>query len=78
MGMWTGLAIFTIIVMCVLGYWLTVRVGHKQKDSERDPSVPKVIEEYPFLLNPIVLLYGVFFLVTGIIIFYYWAQAVSS
>lgn len=78
MGMWTGLAIFSCVVICAIGYWLAVRVGHEQQESERDESVPKAIEEYPFLLNPIILLYGVFFLVTGIIIFYYWSQAVSS
>lgn len=77
MGMWLWLAIFSCVVICAIGYWLTVRVEHRQEEGERD-SVPKIVEEYPFLLNPIILLYLVFFFVTGIIIFYYWSQAVSS
>lgn len=76
--MWLWLAIFSCVVMCAIGYWLTVKVEHEQGQTERDEPISKIIEDYPILLNPIILLYGVFFLVTGIIIFYYWAQAVSS
>lgn len=77
MGMWLWLAIFSVVVICAIGYWLTVNVGHKQGEHERDEQIPEMIEEYPFMLNPIILLYVVFFFVTGIIIFYYWSQAVS-
>ena len=76
--MWLWLTIFSVVVICAIGYWLTVRIEHQQGESERDTENSKFVEEYPFLLNPIILLYIVFFFVTGIIIFYYWSQAVSS
>lgn len=74
-GMWLWLAIFSCVVICAIGYWLTVKVEYQQGEQERDHLDSKMLEDYPVLLNPIILLYGVFFLVTGIIIFYYWAQA---
>ncbi|WP_274309308.1 short-chain dehydrogenase [Solibacillus daqui] len=76
MGMWLYPTIFVCIVLCLIGYYLTVKVGHKIEHSgeERDSEVPDKIIEHPFLLNPIVLSYAVFLAFTGIIIFYYWAR----
>ena len=59
-----------------MGYWLTVRVGHRIEDigQERDSEIPEEINEHPFMLNPILLVYAVFLGFTGIIIFYYYAK----
>lgn len=80
MGMWLMPAIFTVIVIMIVSYWLTVRVGHNVEESGRelDTPVPKVIVEHPFLLNPIMLLYVIFGLFTGVIIFYYWARGYTG
>lgn len=74
--MWTIPTIIVSLIILVIGYWLTVRIGHNIEDSgqERDPSIPEEINEHPFLLNPIVLSYVVFGAFTGVIIFYYWAK----
>jgi hypothetical protein len=74
--MWLYPTIIVCIIIVLVGYWLTVRVGHNIEDrgSERDPDVPELIEEHPFMLNPILLVYGIFFLFTGIMIFYYYAK----
>lgn len=74
--MWLYPTIFVVIILCLVGYILTVRVGHgiEQSGRERDSEVPKEIQEHPFLLNPIILSYVVFGIFTGIIIFYYWAR----
>lgn len=76
--MWTIPTIFVTSIICFIGYWLTVRVGHnvEEKADEQDTAVPKAIREHPFLLNPIILMYVVFGLFTGVIIFYYWAKTV--
>lgn len=75
-NMWLYPTIIVCVVICLVGYWLTVRVGHQIEDSgsERDPSVPEEIENHPFMLNPILLVYAIFFIFTGTIIFYYWAK----
>ena len=54
-----------------MGYYLTVRVGHKIEDSgeERDSDISEKVVEHPFFLNPIVLSYVVFLAFTGVIIF---------
>lgn len=76
MGMWLYPTIFVCIIICLMGYYLTVRVGHniEQSGEERDSEVPDKIVEHPFLLNPIVLSYVIFLGFTGLIIFYYWAR----
>ncbi|MFL0581306.1 short-chain dehydrogenase [Solibacillus silvestris] len=75
-GIWLYPTIFVVILLCFIGYYLTVRVGHNIEGSgqERDSEVPEEIQEHPFLLNPIILSYAVFGTFTGIIIFYYWAR----
>ncbi|MEG0383623.1 short-chain dehydrogenase [Solibacillus cecembensis] len=74
--MWLYPTIFVCVILCIVGYWLTVRVGHGiEKDGqERDSDIPEPIMEHPFLLNPIILSYIIFGLFTGSIIFYYWAK----
>lgn len=74
--MWLYPTIFVVIILCLIGYYLTVRVGHgiEQSGQERDSEVPEEIQEHPFLLNPIILSYVVFGIFTGMIIFYYWAR----
>lgn len=74
--MWLYPTIIVCVILCLVGYWLTVRVGHRVEDSgsERDPEIPEEIKEHPFLFNPIILSYVIFGGFTGIIIFYYWAR----
>lgn len=74
--MWLYPTIFVVIILCLIGYYLIVRVGHgiEQSGQERDSEVPEEIQEHPFLLNPIILSYVVFGIFTGMIIFYYWAR----
>jgi len=75
-GMWLYPTIIVCTILCLMGYYLTVRVGHKIEDSgeERDSEVSEKIVEHPFFLNPIILSYVVFLAFTGVIIFYYWAR----
>jgi H+/Cl- antiporter ClcA len=75
-GMWLYPTIIVCVILCLVSYWLTVRVGHgiEESNSERDPAIPEEIQEHPFMLNPILIVYGIFFAFTGIIIFYYWAK----
>lgn len=77
--MWLYPTIIVCIVIGLVGYWLTVRVGHdiEESGSERDHAIPEEINEHPFMLNPILIVYGIFFAFTGIIIFYYWAKGYS-
>ncbi|MEK4629725.1 MAG: short-chain dehydrogenase [Solibacillus sp.] len=74
--MWLYPTIIVCIIICLMGYWLTVRVGHRIEDTgqERDSEIPEEINEHPFMLNPILLVYAVFLGFTGIIIFYYYAK----
>lgn len=73
--MWLIPTIIASILILLVGYWVTIRVGESYEESgqERDSAIPKVIEEHPFMLNPILLVYAIFFAFTGIIIFYFWA-----
>ena len=56
MGMWLYPTIIVCTILCLMGYYLTVRVGHKIEDSgeERDSDILRgilsVYRRYYFLL----------------------------
>lgn len=76
MAMWTIPAIIAGVVILFISYYLTVGVMKKtqQRASAADIPISKAIRDHPFVLNPIIIMYIIFLLFTGIIIFYYWSK----
>ncbi len=76
MTMWTILGIIAVVIIIGIAYYSTVGVMKRtaQRASASDTPISKAVQENPILMNPIILMYIVFGLFTGIIIFYYWAQ----
>ncbi|KGR92239.1 short-chain dehydrogenase [Ureibacillus massiliensis 4400831 = CIP 108448 = CCUG 49529] len=76
MGMWTVPAIITGIVILAVAYYMTVAVMRKttERASVTDTPINKSVRDHPILMNPIIIMYVIFGLFTGIIIFYYWSQ----
>lgn len=76
MDMWTLSAVVVCVLIGVLSLFLTL--GIMKKTSQRaqitDIPIPKSVKEHPFILNPIIIMYIIFLLFTGLIIFYYWSQ----
>lgn len=75
MGIWTIPAIIASILIIAYSVYSTVSVMrmNEQRASSMDTPIPKAIKEHPMLLNPIIIMYFIFLLFTGIIIFYYWS-----
>lgn len=76
MGIWTVPTIIVGVLIVIVSYYLTAGVMKKarQRASATDTPISKVIKEHPLAANPIIIMYAIFLLFTGIIIFYYWAK----
>lgn len=78
MGMWTIPAVIAIILIIAWGYYSTVGVMKKTSQrasvTEMDTPIPKAVKEHPAALNPIIMMYIIFGLFTGIMILYYWSK----
>lgn len=75
MGMWTIPTIITGVIIVFVAYFLTAGVMKKtrQRASATDTPISKVVKEHPIAMNPIIIMYIIFGLFTGIMIFYYWS-----
>lgn len=75
MGAWTIPLIIVCIVIGIISYFLTVGVMKKteQRAQTTDTPMAKSVKEHPMAFNPIIIMYIIFLLFTGLIIFYYWA-----
>ncbi|RHW39815.1 short-chain dehydrogenase [Lysinibacillus yapensis] len=76
MGMWTIPTIIASALIVAVSYYLTAGVMKKAKhqSTASDSPISKVIRDHPVAANPIIIMYLIFGLFTGIIIFYYWAK----
>jgi len=45
----------------------------RHRESATDVPISKIVRDHPVAMNPIIIMYIIFGLFTGIIIFYYWA-----
>nr|WP_232337137.1 short-chain dehydrogenase [Lysinibacillus timonensis] len=74
--MWTIPAILTIIVIIGVAYYMTIGIMKKtaHRATASDTDIAKAVREHPVLMNPIIIMYIIFGLFTGIMIFYYWSQ----
>lgn len=79
MGIWTVPAIIAGVVIVIYSYYSTVGVMKKtaQRASEMDTPINKTVRDHPVVFNPIIIMYIIFLLFTGIIIFYYWSTSSS-
>lgn len=75
MGMWTIPTIIVCIIIGIISYYLTLNVMKKTEQRARvtDTPIPKSVKEHPIVFNPIIIMYIIFLLFTGFIIFYYWS-----
>lgn len=75
MGMWTIPTIITGVLIVAVSYYLTVGVMKKtrQRAAATDTPISKVIRDHPIAMNPIIIMYIIFGIFTGIIIFYNWS-----
>ncbi|QBK25467.1 short-chain dehydrogenase [Ureibacillus thermophilus] len=75
-NVWTVLTIFVSIILIAISYVTTVSVMKKteQRASTTDVPISRLVREHPILMNPIILMYVVFLLFLGILIFYLWAK----
>ncbi|MFC5558471.1 short-chain dehydrogenase [Ureibacillus thermophilus] len=75
-NVWTVLTIFVSIILIAISYVTTVSVMKKteQRASTTDFPISRLVREHPILMNPIILMYVVFLLFLGILIFYLWAK----
>lgn len=75
MGMWTIPTIITGVIIVFVAYFLTAGVMKKtrQRASATDTPISKVVKDHPIAMNPIIIMYIIFGLFTGIMIFYYWS-----
>lgn len=76
MGMWTFPLIITGVIILGVAYYMTVGVMKKtaQRATASDSPINKAVREHPVMMNPIIIMYIIFGLFTGIMIFYYWSQ----
>lgn len=76
MGIWTVPTVIVCILIGVVSFFLSLGVMRKtsRKAQVTDTPIPKTVREHPMVLNPIILMYIIFLLFTGLIIFYYWAK----
>lgn len=78
MGIWTIPAGIAAVIMIVVGYYSTVGVmkmtARRAATTEMDTPISKTVREHPVLFNPIIIMYIIFGLFTGIMILYYWSQ----
>lgn len=79
MGMWTIPTIIVGLLIVIVSYVMTVSVMKKteQRASAMDTPISKTVRNHPILMNPIIIMYLIFGLFTGIMIFYYWAKTSS-
>ncbi|MBD8026624.1 short-chain dehydrogenase [Ureibacillus sp. Re31] len=75
MGMWTIPMIITVVLIIAVSYYLTAGVMKKsrQRASATDTPINKMVKEHPVAMNPIIIMYLIFGLFAGIMIFYYWS-----
>ncbi|MDN4492340.1 short-chain dehydrogenase [Ureibacillus aquaedulcis] len=75
MGMWTVPTIIAGVLIVAVSYWLTAGVMKRTRHRESATDVPisKLVRDHPVAMNPIIIMYIIFGLFTGIIIFYYWS-----
>lgn len=75
MGMWTIPTVIVCVMILVVSYYLTLGVMKKTERRQQitDTPIPKAIKDHPAALNPIIIMYIIFLLFTGLIIFYYWS-----
>lgn len=75
MGMWTIPTIIVCIFILIIAYYLTLDVMKKttERAQATDTPIPKSVKEHPIGFNPIIIMYIIFGLFTGIVIFYYWS-----
>lgn len=76
MGGWTIPLIITCVIIIGVSYYMTVGVMKRtsQRATASDTPIAKSVRENPIMMNPIIIMYIIFGLFTGIIIFYYWSQ----
>jgi len=74
--MWTVPTIIAGVVIVLVSYLLTQSVMKKTRHrvSATDTPISKMVRDHPVAMNPIIIMYIIFGLFTGIIIFYYWAM----
>ncbi|MEK4285598.1 MULTISPECIES: short-chain dehydrogenase [Ureibacillus] len=79
MGGWTIPTIIVGLIIVGVSYVMTVSVMKKTEEraSAMDTPISKTVREHPILMNPIIIMYIIFGIFTGIMIFYYWAKSAS-
>ena len=72
MDIWIVPMIIVVAIICAIGL-ASARKGHGADASVngQDSAIPKVIEEHPFTLNPIIWIIAVAAIFMFIVIFYY-------
>ncbi|MFY3793577.1 short-chain dehydrogenase [Ureibacillus sp. MALMAid1270] len=73
---WTIPLIITGVIIIGIAYYMTVAVMKKtsHRATVTDTPISKNVREHPMLMNPIFIMYIIFGLFTGIMIFYYWSR----
>lgn len=76
LGMWTIPTIIVGLIIVIVSYFMTINVMKKteQRASAMDTPISRNVRNHPILMNPIIIMYLIFGLFTGIMIFYYWAK----
>lgn len=75
MGMWTVPAIIVGVLIVAYSVYATVVVMRRteERNTIYDTPIPRAVRAHPVVLNPIIIMYFIFLLFTGLIIFYYWS-----
>lgn len=79
MGMWTIPAVIAGVLIVAYSYYATVKVmkmtGERSSvvNTTTDTPINKAVRDHPILFNPIIIMYVIFLLFTGLIILYYWS-----
>ncbi|MED3765066.1 short-chain dehydrogenase [Ureibacillus terrenus] len=77
-NVWTVLTTIVCIIIVAVSYFMTVSVMKKTEErssvTETDVPISKIIRDHPILMNPIIIMYIIFTLFLGIMIFFLWAK----
>ena len=79
MGMWTIPAVIAGVLLIIVAYFSTVSVMKKTGErtsvmnTTMDTPISKEVRDHPVVFNPIIIMYVIFGLFTGLIILYYWS-----
>ncbi|SOB91916.1 hypothetical protein SAMN05880501_101410 [Ureibacillus xyleni] len=75
MGMWVIPALITGILLVAVSYYMSYGVmkNVRKRAAATDTPISKVVRDHPIAMNPIIIMYVIFGLFTGIMIFYYWS-----